>query len=116
MKCRRSGVRGPGRTSGSRIENWGLKECQTKDKAVRGTPGKWTCERNRRTRPVSGNGLRDRGERQSTLVRNGMRFYEAFWQKFAPEAVKVAFESSVRLRELGNGTLWKCRPPPKRKR
>jgi hypothetical protein len=31
---RRSGVKGLGKTSGSRIENWGLKECRTKDKAV----------------------------------------------------------------------------------
>jgi hypothetical protein len=108
---RRSGVRGPGRTPGSRIENRGLKERRTKDKAIRGIPGKRTCEGNRRTRPVFGNGLR-----QSTLVRNGMRSYAAFRQKFAPEAVRTAFKSSIRLREPGNGTLWKCRPPPKRKR
>jgi hypothetical protein len=108
---RRSGMRGPGRTPGSRIENRGLKERRTKDKAIRGIPGKRTCEGNRQTRLVFGNGLR-----QSTLVRKGMRSYEAFRKKFAPEAVRTAVESHIGLREPGDGAVWKCRPPPKRKR
>jgi hypothetical protein len=86
------------------------------DKAVRGTPKKRMCEENRRTCPVFGNGIRDRGERQFTLVRNRMRLYETFRQKFAPEAVKIAFESSIRLQEPGDELLWKCRSPPKWKR
>jgi hypothetical protein len=113
---RQSGVKGPGRTSGSRIGNRGLTERRTKDKAVRGTPGKRTCERNRRTRPVFGNGLRDQGERQSTLVRNGMTFCEAIRQRLDVKIAKFIFEPYIRLREPGDWKLWKCRPPPKRKR
>jgi hypothetical protein len=113
---RRSGVKGLGKTSGSRIENPGLKERWTKDKAVRGTLGKGTCKRNRRTCPVFGNGLRDRGERQSTLVRNGMRFCEAIRQRLDVKIAKFIFESYIRLREPGDCLLWKCRPPLKRKR
>jgi hypothetical protein len=109
-RCCRSSIERPGKASrtGKREESvkW-----RTKNKVVQGTPKKPTCEENRRTRPVFENGLR-----QSTLVRNGMRSYEAFHQKFAPEAVRTAFESSIRLQEPGNGTPWKCRPPPKRKR
>jgi hypothetical protein len=43
-------------------------------------------------------------------------FYEAVEPTLGPEVINLVFESSVGLREPGNGTLWKCRPPPKRKR
>jgi hypothetical protein len=32
------------------------------------------------------------------------------------EIARLMVESPVGLREPGNGTLWKCRPLPKRKR
>jgi hypothetical protein len=70
-KCR-SGIKGPSRTTGSRMKDGDLKQQRIKDNVVRGTPGKRTCEKNRRTRPVFGNGLRDQGEKQSTLMRNGI--------------------------------------------
>jgi hypothetical protein len=41
---------------------------------------------------------------------------EAFKKSPRRKIVRLIFESSVGLREPGNGTLWKCRPPPKRKR
>jgi hypothetical protein len=31
------------------------------------------------------------------------------------EIAKLLVESSIGLREPGDGILWKCRPPPKRK-
>jgi hypothetical protein len=49
-------------------------------------------------------------------MRNGRRLYEALRQKFEPEAVKIAAELSIRLRERGDGILWKRRPLPKQKR
>jgi hypothetical protein len=94
-KCR-SGIRGPGRTLGSRMEDRSLKQRRTKDNVIRGTSKEWT-------RPVFKNGVRDRGARQSMLMRNGRRLYEALWQKFEPEAVKIAAESSIRLRDRGTG-------------
>jgi hypothetical protein len=107
-KCR-SGIRGPGRALGSRMEDRSLKQRRTKDNVVRGAPKE-------RTRPVFKNGVRDRGARQSILMRNERILYEAFRQKIEPEAVRIAVESSIRLREPGDGILWKCQPPPKRKR
>jgi hypothetical protein len=50
------------------------------------------------------------------LVRNGIRFYEAIRQKLDVKIAKFIFESYIRLRELGDWLLWKCRPPLKRKR
>jgi hypothetical protein len=41
---------------------------------------------------------------------------EATRQDQRLEIVKIAADLSIGLREPGNGTLWKCRPPLKRKR
>jgi hypothetical protein len=108
-KCRLSAIRGPSKTSGSRMEDRGLKQRRTKDNVVRGA-------HKERTRPVLKNGIRDRGARQSILRRNGRRVYEALRQKFETEAVKIAVGSPIGLREPGDGILWKYRPPPERKR
>jgi hypothetical protein len=108
-KCHRTGLRGPGKTSGSRMEDQGLKQRQTKGNVVREA-------HKERTRPVFGNGVRDRSARLSILTRNRRRVYEALLQKFEQEAVKIAFKSSSRLREPSDWVLWKCQPLPKRKR
>jgi hypothetical protein len=126
MKYRRSGVRGPGKTFHSRIDGRSLKQRQTQDNVVRETPEGRTYKKRRRTRPecnsgilrlrkTSGNGMRgwtrklDRRLKERTVN-------EAIRKSPRREIVRSIFESSVGLREPGNGTLWKCRPPPKRKR
>jgi hypothetical protein len=43
-------------------------------------------------------------------------YIEAISKNLCMEIAKLIIESSVGLREPGDGTLWKCRPPPKRKR
>jgi hypothetical protein len=106
-RCCHNGVRGPGETSGSRMEGWGLKQWRTKDSVVLGAPKE-------RTRKECNNGIRDRSARL-ILRRNGRRMYEALRHKFESEAVKIVVESYIRLREPGDELLWKCRPPPKRK-
>jgi hypothetical protein len=109
-RCGRNGVRGPGETSGSRMEDRGLKQRRTRDNVVRGAPKE-------RTRKVFENGVRNRSARLSILRRNGRRrVHDAFRHKFETEAMKTAVGSPIRLREPGNGLLWKCRPPSKRKR
>jgi hypothetical protein len=42
--------------------------------------------------------------------------YDAFEPTLGPEIAKRVVGTSIRLREPGDGLLWKCRPPPKRKR
>jgi hypothetical protein len=41
---------------------------------------------------------------------------EAIRKSLGMEIAKLKVESSIGLREPGDGILWKCRPPPKRKR
>jgi hypothetical protein len=68
-KCLRSGIRGPGRTLGSRMTDRGLKKCRTKVNVIRGTPKGRTCEKRRRTRPEGNNGIRDRGAKEHLLLK-----------------------------------------------
>jgi hypothetical protein len=98
------------------MEDRSLKKRRTKVDVVGRTPKGRTSEKKRRTHPECNNGIRDRGAKQSILRRNGRRMYEALQHKFEPEAVKIVVESYIGLREPGDGTLWKCRPPPKWKR
>jgi hypothetical protein len=114
-KCRRSGIRKPGRTLGNRMEYRGLKKRRTKVNAVRGTPKGGTGEKRRRTRPEFNNGIRDKGARQHIILEKKTH-NEAIRKSLQREIAKLIFESSIRLRRPSDWTLWKCRPPPKRKR
>jgi hypothetical protein len=125
--CRRSFVRGPGKTSGSRIENRGLKRRRTKDNVVRGTPGKRTCEKRQRSHPECNSGIRRLTKTSGTrkrgkIVKRNRRldrtktYIEALRKSPRPEIVRLIFKSYIGLREPGDYLLWKCRPPPKRKR
>jgi hypothetical protein len=107
-KCH-NGIKGLGKTSGSRMEDGGLKQQRFKDNVVRGS-------HKERMRPVFENGIRNQGTRKSILRTNGRRVSEAFWHKFKTKAVKIAVVSPIGLREPGDGLLWKCRPPLKWKR
>jgi hypothetical protein len=96
------------------------------DNIVEGAPEGRTDEKRRRTRPECNSGIRS----LSKTPGNGMRGWtrkldrrlkertlnEAIRKSPRRDIVRLIFESSVGLRVPGNGTLWKCRPPPKRKR
>jgi hypothetical protein len=115
-RCHRNGVRGPGETSGSRMEGRGLKQWRTNVNAVGGTPKGRTSEKKRRTRPKCNNGIRGRGAGQHRRL-EGIRMHrELIRQSLDLEIAKLIVESHTGLRKPGNGTLWKCRPPPKRNR
>jgi hypothetical protein len=61
--------KGPGRTSGSRLEDRSLKKRRTEVNIARGTPKGRTSEERRRTRPECNSGIR----RLSKTSGNGMR-------------------------------------------
>jgi hypothetical protein len=42
--------------------------------------------------------------------------YDAVEPILGPEVIELVVESSIGLREPGDGLLWKCWPPPKRKK
>jgi hypothetical protein len=124
---RHSGVREPGKTSSSRIDGRSLKQRQIKGNVARDTPGGRTCEKRRQTHPecnsgirrlnkTSGNGVRGRIIKRDQRLETKRTRHEATRQDQRLEIVKIAADLSVRLREPSDGTLWKCRPPPKRKR
>jgi hypothetical protein len=83
-------------------------------------------KKRRRTRPECNSGIR----KLNKIPGNGMRGWtrkldrqlkertlnEALRKSPHREIVGLIFESSVGLQELGDGLLWKCQPPPKRKR
>jgi hypothetical protein len=84
-------------------------------------------EKRRRTRPECNSGIRklDKVSRTGKGVRivKGDRrldrkktYIEVIRKSLFMEITKLIFESSVGLREPGNGALWKCRPLPKWKR
>jgi hypothetical protein len=126
-KCRLSGIKGLGKTSGSRMEGRSLKQRRPEYNVVRGTAKGKTCEERRRTRPecnsgirrlstTSGNGKRGRIVKSDQRLEAKRTHHEAIRKSLFMEITKLIFESSIGLRELGDCLLWKCRPPPKRKR
>jgi hypothetical protein len=110
-KNRRSSIRGPGKTFRSRIDVRSLKQWQTLVNMARETPEGRTDEKRRQTRSECNSGIRRLGK-TSGNTRGG-------WTGKRDqhlEITKLIFESFIRLREPGDGTLCKCRPLPKRKR
>jgi hypothetical protein len=90
-------------------------EQQTKVNVVQGTPKGRTCEKRRWTRSECNNGIKDRGARQHLLLKERI-FNKAIRKSLSREIAKQMVESSIRLRGPSIWILWKCRPPPKRKR
>jgi hypothetical protein len=79
QKCRRIGMRGPGKTSG--------------------------------------NGMREMIGKLRRLLERKKMHSEAIRKSLGMETAKlIAVVSPIGLREPGDWLLWKCRPPPKRKR
>jgi hypothetical protein len=66
-------------------------------------------------RPATGNGLRGRRRSYELILENKEMFHEALGQTIGLEVVKYAVGSSVRIRKTSVKTLWRSRPPPKRK-
>jgi hypothetical protein len=123
----RGSIRRPGRTFHSRIDGRSLKQWQTKNKVVQETPEGRTDEKRRWTCPECNSGIRklnkvSRTGKRGRIVKRDRRldrkktYIEAIRKRLRMEITKLIFESSIGLRELRDGTLWKCRPPPKRKK
>jgi hypothetical protein len=125
-RCRRNGVRGPGKTSGSRMEGRSLKQ-RRPEYVVRGTAEVRTDEKRRRKRPECNSGIRRLSKtsgngKRGMIVKGDQRpeakrtHHEAIRKSLFMEITKLIFESSVGIWEPRDELLWKCRPPPKRKR
>jgi hypothetical protein len=121
MKCRRGGIRGPGKAS--RAGKKGMAKCNLE----RGTPEGRTCEKRRRTRPecnsgirrlskTSGNRREGRTEKLDQRLEAKRTHHEVTRQSLRLEIARLIVGSYIGLLEPGDGTLWKCLPPPKRKR
>jgi hypothetical protein len=88
----------------------------TKQIVVRDTPEGRVCEKRRRTQPRCNSGIKDRGMKQRPHLGRVKKFIEADGQNFGLEVVERTVGSSTILRSPSIWLLWKCRPPPKRKR
>jgi hypothetical protein len=135
-RCHRNGVRRPGRTSGTRIVKRDQQPAvgyrsplkrRTEVTVVQGAPEGRTDNKKRLTCPecnsgirrlskTSGNRREGRTEKRDQRLEAKMMHREIIRRSLRLEITKLMIESSVGLREPGNGTLWKCQPPPKRKR
>jgi hypothetical protein len=62
------------------------------------------------------NGIRSQGLKQQLHLGNNETFYEALEQTIELEIVKRTIAYSVRIRKTSVKTLWRSRPPPKRKK
>jgi hypothetical protein len=92
---------------------------------ARETPEGRTDEKRRRTRPECNSGIRKlnkvfhTGER-GRIVKRDRRldrkktYIEAIRKSLFMEITRLIVGSYIGLREPGDGTLWKCRPLPKR--
>jgi hypothetical protein len=107
--CRRSCIEG--RSKASRAGKRGM----AKNNVERGTPGGRTCER-RRLNKTSGNGVRGRIMIQDQRLEAKRTHHEVTMKSLDLEIEMLIVGSYLGLREPEDGTLWKCRPPPKRKR
>jgi hypothetical protein len=123
---RRSGVRGPGKTFRSRMEGRSLKHRKIQVNVARETPKERTCEKKGRTRPECNSGIRrlsktsgnrrgGRSEKLDQRLKAKRMHREIMRGSLRREIAKLMIMSFIWIREPGNGTLWKCRPPPKRK-
>jgi hypothetical protein len=124
---RRSGVREPGKAFRNRIDGRSLKQRQIKGNVARETPTERTCEKKRRTRPECNSGIRrlsktsgnrrgGRSEKLGQRLEAKRMHREIIRRSLRLEVAKLMIMSFIGIREPGNGTLWKGRPPPKRKR
>jgi hypothetical protein len=85
-------------------------------RGLRRGPGK-KCRRGLKGRgKTSGNGMRETIGKQRRLLERKKTHSEAITKSLGMETAKLMVESPIGLREPGDGLLWKCRPPPKRKR
>jgi hypothetical protein len=108
------------------IDGRSLKQRQIKGNVARETPTERMCEKKRRTRPecnsgiqrlskISGNRRGGRSEKLGQrLEAKGMHREIIRWT-LCLEVAKLMIMSFIGIREPGNGTLWKGRPPPKQK-
>jgi hypothetical protein len=88
----------------------------TKDTVVRDTPEGRVCEKRRWTQPRCNTGMKERVMKQRPHLGTGKTFIEDLGQNFGLEVVERTVGSSTILRSPSIWLLWKCRPPPKRKR
>jgi hypothetical protein len=70
----------------------------------------------RRVSKTSGNRRGGRTEKLNQRVEAERMHRELIRKSLDLEIARLIVGSFIRLREPRNGTLWKCRPPPKRKR
>jgi hypothetical protein len=124
---RYSGVRGPGKTFRSRMEVRSLKQRQIKGNVARETPEGWMDEKRRRTHlecnsgiqrlsKTSGNRSGGRTEKLDQRLEAKRKHREVTRQNLHLEIARLIVRSFIGLREPGDRTMWKCRPPPKQKR
>jgi hypothetical protein len=104
------------------------RKVQNKEKVAQRSPTGGAFERRCRTSPECSNGIRDRGRRRikdpSTRRQPRLKikwtsehidrkiFYEILREKIPKHVV----ETSSRMQQMRNWTLWRGRPPPKRKK
>jgi hypothetical protein len=65
---------------------------------------------------TSGSGMRGMIRKRQRRLERRKTFYDAIESTLGPEIAKTAVGTSVRFRKMSDRLLWKCRPPPKRKR
>jgi hypothetical protein len=81
-----------------------------------GAPKGRTSGTRRRAKPESITGIRNEGSRQRLCLRSKTTLGRFFRKTIELEIVKRTVGSSVRLGKMNDRTLWKGRPPPKRKK
>jgi hypothetical protein len=87
-----------------------------RDSVAKGAPKGWTLERRRRTHPECSRGIKDRGARRQPRLRKERTSGRIFRKTVQLEMKKRTVVSSTGLRKVSYWTMWRGRPPPKRKK
>jgi hypothetical protein len=88
----------------------------TGNNVARGPSREWTHGKRRRVDPEGSTGIKDPGTRRQLHLRNEKIAGQIFGKTFRLENAKRIARSTVGLRTNKDWTLWRGRPPPKRKK
>jgi hypothetical protein len=94
----------------------GRRKDQTKIKFATGTRQGWTFERTLQVDPEGSTGGKDPNTRRQLRLSDQKTAGPIFEKNFRLQIAKLEDGSSVGLLKIRNWTLWRGRPPPKRKK
>jgi hypothetical protein len=93
-----------------------VRKNRTRCNVEQGSRKEWTFGKRHRTKPKGSHGVKNRDAKEQLRLRSERTSGGIFGKTFGLEVAKRAARSSVMMRKITDWTLWRGRPPPKRKK